>query len=307
MGLRSRIHIINDFIKKPDDIPFQISLWQKLKFLVSGIVYDFGVAFLLIIFISFLAPLTEDYENILNQELYSFWMTIVFVTILPPLLEELIFRFPLKYKRNYLMRLIAYLFKVDLETFWRKHLRIIVYLFSAAFGFVHISNYSNVDFLFFVLSPILVGAQLFAGIIFSFFRLKLGYIWAILGHFSHNFILIMIGMLFYHNVFMTLVDDEEVKIEAAGLTYLVDEAPRLTFETTSNGNLLCLEAQNFSLQKVVNALYEEQDSLIIRDNERLHLKLISKQDSGYSKTKFLETLKEHYVFKKVLDSTSNKE
>ena len=63
----------------------------------------------------------------------------------------------------------------------------------------------------------------------------------------------------------------------------------------------------FSLQKVVNALYEEQDSLIIRDNERLHLKLISKQDSGYSKTKFLETLKEHYVFKKVVDSTSNKE
>ncbi|MEE3226246.1 MAG: CPBP family intramembrane glutamic endopeptidase [Bacteroidota bacterium] len=304
MGLRSRIRIINTFIKNPDDTPYAISVWEKLKFLVSGIVYDFGFAFLFLILMSLIEPLTKGYENVLNQELYSFWMSILLITIVPPVLEEFVFRFPLKYKRNYLLRLIAYLFKLDLETFWKKHLRIIVYVFSAAFGFVHMSNYSNVDIWFFILSPILVGAQLFAGIIFSFFRLKLGFIWAILGHFSHNFILIMMAFLFYHNVMIPLVDDDAVKIEAAGLAFEVEETSILHFDTTQQGNLLCLEAQNYSLQKLVDSLYTS-DTLKLRDNELINLHLLSKQDSGFTKLKFLETLQEHYVFKKVVDSTRN--
>ena len=193
MGFRNRIGVINDFLKKPDDLVFKISFWEKVKFLLTGIVYDFGVAFVFIILMGLLEPLLSGYENILNAERYPFWKSIIMMTILPPLLEESIFRWPLKYKRNYLLRGIAYVFKTDFSGFWKKHLRIIVYVFASIFGFVHLSNYSNVDFLFFVLAPIIVGAQLFAGLIFSFLRLKLGFVWALLGHFLHNFILIMMA------------------------------------------------------------------------------------------------------------------
>ncbi|MFD2826159.1 type II CAAX prenyl endopeptidase Rce1 family protein [Leeuwenhoekiella polynyae] len=306
MGFRARVSSINNFIKKPNDIPFPISTWEKFKYLISGVIYDFIVAFIFVILISILEPLMTPYENVLNSELHSFWISILLITILPPLLEELIFRFPLKYKRNYVFRFIAYLFKTDFSGFWKKHLRIIVYLFSAIFGFIHLSNYNNVDLVFFMLAPIIVGAQLFAGIIFSFFRLKLGFVWALLGHFSHNFILIMMSFMFFHNVERSLVDDDEVKIEATGIAFKLDNPERLTIDSLQNGNILCLDAQNYSLQKLLDELYHT-DTLSIRDNDQLDLKLYSKKEEGYTKDQLLDVLKEHYTFKKVSDSISKNE
>ena len=306
MGFRVCVNSINNFIKKPDDIPFSISTWEKFKYLISGVIYDFIIAFIFVILISILEPLMTPYENVLNSKLYSFWMSILLITIVPPLLEEFIFRFPLKYERNYIFRFIAYLFKTDFSGFWKKHLRVIVYLFSATFGFIHLSNYNNVDVVFFMLAPIIVGAQLFAGIIFSFFRLKLGFVWALFGHFSHNFILIMMSFLFFHNVEQNLVDDDNVKIEATGIAFKVDKQERLNIDSLQDGNILCLDAQNYSLQKLIDELYLA-DTLKIRDNDQLNLKLFSKKEEGYSKNQLLEVLKEHYTFKKVTDSISKNE
>lgn len=303
MGFRARVNSINRFIKAPNDLPLSISNWEKFKFLVSGIIYDFIIAFVFVILISVLEPLMTPYENVLNSELYSFWISILLITIIPPVLEEFIFRFPLKYKRNYLLRFVAYLFKTDFSAFWKKHLKVIVYLFSATFGFIHLSNYNNVDLIFFLLAPIIVGAQLFAGIVFSFFRLKLGFVWALLGHFSHNFILIMMSFLFFHNVERSLVDDAAVKIETTGIAFKLDTPERLNVDSLKNGNLLCLEAQNYSLQKLVDTLYHT-DTLQIRDNDQLDLKLFSKKEEGYAKAELLEVLEEYYTFKKTTDSGS---
>ena len=305
MGLRSRIDIINTFIKNPNDVVFPVSIWKKVKFLVAAVIYDFGVAFLFVILISFLEPLMQPYENILNVDKYTIWKSILIICILTPLLEESIFRLPLKYKRNYIFRIIGFVFKTDFSEFWKRNLKLIVYVFSATFGFIHLSNYTNVDFLFFVLAPVIVGAQLFAGIIFSFLRLKLGFIWAVLGHFSHNFILIMLSFLFFHNVERIVVDDENVIIKATGIAYTVDRKPKFNRDTLNNGNILCLEAQNYSLQDIVDALYKG-DSLKIRDNDQLDLVVFSKNAEGYSKADFLTVLKENFTFKKTIDSTETR-
>lgn len=306
MGFRTRVNSINNFIRRPDDVPFSISTWEKFKYLISGVIYDFIIAFIFVIFISVLEPLMTPYENVLNSELNSFWWSILTITILGPFFEELIFRFPLKYERNYIFRFIAHLYKTDFSIFWKKNIRIIIYLFSAIFGFIHLGNYNNVDLVFFMLAPIVVGAQLFAGIVFSFFRLKLGFVWAILGHFSHNFILIMMSFLFFHNVERSLVNDDAVKIETTGIAFKVDKQERLNIDSLQNGNILCLDAQNYSLQKLLDELYHT-DTLKIRDNDQLDLKIFSKKDAGYSKNQLLEVLQEHYTFKKVTDSISKSE
>ncbi|MDP5043620.1 MAG: CPBP family intramembrane metalloprotease [Leeuwenhoekiella sp.] len=302
MGLGSRITVINSFIKNPDDLVLPVSVWEKIKLLLSAVIYDFGIAFIFVIFMGALSPVLEPYENLLNSESYTIWTSILIICILTPLLEEGIFRFSLKYKRNYPLRALGYLLKKDFSGFWKRNLRVIVYLFSAVFGFIHLSNYTNVDLTFFLLAPIIVGAQLFAGIIFSFLRLKLGFLWAVLGHFFHNFILIMLAFLFFHNVERVLVDNENVNFKATGIAFTVERASTLSFDTLNDGNILCLEAQNYSLQKVVDILYPS-DSLKIRDNDQVDFHLISKTSEGYAKEEFLKVLKEHYTFKKTKDST----
>ncbi|MFI8380307.1 CPBP family intramembrane glutamic endopeptidase [Leeuwenhoekiella sp. NPDC079379] len=302
MGLGSRIEDINSFIKSPDDCVFQVSIWEKIKYLITAVSYDFGIAFIFVILSGVLSPLLEPYENLLNTETYTIWTSILIICILTPLLEEGIFRFSLKYKRNYLLRVLGYLLKKDFSNFWKRNLRPIVYIVSAVFGFIHLSNYTNVDLTFFLLAPIIVGAQLFAGIIFSFLRLKLGFLWAVLGHFFHNFILIMLAFLFFHNVERELINNENVIFKATGIAFTVERASNMSFDTLNNGNLLCLEVQNYSLQKVVDKLYPS-DSLKIRDNDQVDFNLISKTPEGYAKEEFLKVLKEHYTFKKSKDST----
>ena len=294
MSFASRVGIINEFIKRPDDRVLSLSFWQKIKFLFSSIVYDLAIAMGFVVLLTFLEPLTAEYENLLNKDLYPFWQAILYMTILPPLIEETIFRFPLKYKRNYLLRGLAYLFKTDFSTFWRKHLRVIVYLFSSVFGLVHLSNYENVDWIFFVLAPIITGPQLAAGVIFSFLRLKLGFVWALLGHFLHNFSLIMLSFLAFHNVERPLVDNEQVSIETTGIAFEVERSTRMVYDSAPNGNLLCLEAQNYELQNLIDHFYTK-DSIQVRDNDRLDLKLYSKSDEGYSREDLLEVLEEHYT------------
>ena len=114
------------------------------------------------------------------------------------------------------------------------------------------------------------------------------------------------SFLFFHNVEQNLVDDDNVKIEATGIAFKVDKQERLNIDSLQDGNILCLDAQNYSLQKLIDELYLA-DTLKIRDNDQLNLKLFSKKEEGYSKNQLLEVLKEHYTFKKVTDSISKNE
>lgn len=91
--------------------------------------------------------------------------------IIAPLLEELIFRAPLLGLRN------------------SKHFKIWVYVFVAAFGFVHITNF-NMTSTILLLSPLLVLPQINLGIFASYICVRFGYFWAVLLHGSYNFILL---------------------------------------------------------------------------------------------------------------------
>ncbi|MBT8205735.1 MAG: CPBP family intramembrane metalloprotease [Eudoraea sp.] len=95
----------------------------------------------------------------------------LFVVILAPALEELIFRAPLS------------LFKKA------TYFPLIFYLSVLLFGAVHLLNFEY-EVGFYGFAILLILPQLSAGVFLGFIRVKMGLGWAILLHAFHNFILL---------------------------------------------------------------------------------------------------------------------
>lgn len=114
--------------------------------------------------------------------------------ILAPFIEELIFRLPLNYKRNYLFKLIGNLIgKERVRNFWFKNYSLFFYLFILAFGLVHINNYKDESINILLLSPILVLPQIIGGTVMAYIRMKLGFFWGFLQHAIFNSALMVIA------------------------------------------------------------------------------------------------------------------
>lgn len=94
-----------------------------------------------------------------------------FAVVLAPLLEELLFRGPLVWFKN------------------RNSFRYAFYVSVALFGLTHISNFENLDGLYWAV-PLLVLPQLCAGVFLGFIRVRHGLIWSILLHAAQNLVLV---------------------------------------------------------------------------------------------------------------------
>jgi hypothetical protein len=137
--------------------------------------------------------------------------------IISPFIEEIIFRLPLNYRRNYLFKLVGTVVgKRRVKNFWFKYYTVFFYLFIIAFGLVHISNYKDESLAILILSPILVLPQIIGGTIMAYLRMKLGFFWGFLQHAIFNSALLIIA--FYSNIEEKVTIDNEnfkLKIEVA--------------------------------------------------------------------------------------------
>lgn len=97
----------------------------------------------------------------------------LFAVVMAPILEELIFRAPLKLFRK-------------VENF-----KIVFYTFAIIFGLIHIANF-NTTLNVVLLSPILVAPQIILGGYLGFIRVRFGLIWSIALHACYNGILMAI-------------------------------------------------------------------------------------------------------------------
>jgi len=222
-------HFILTFLKNPrQDIRSEQELPEQLK----EIFLIFICTFIIVIVV--VAPLMFsllDMENIPNklQELSENISELQFFllgVIAAPLLEELVFRFPLKYRKGILLILLAFLsillfflankflnqqYAVILalllfvpyalllitqaspisEQGLKKLFPFVFYLTAAMFGFAHVSNYA-LDPSLWYMTPVLVMPQLLLGMILGFVRLRYG-LWAsILMHAMNNFFPFMV-------------------------------------------------------------------------------------------------------------------
>lgn len=102
----------------------------------------------------------------------SLFLFIIFGVIIAPVLEELVFRYPLKFVKP-------------------KYLKFAVYLSSIAFGLVHSINYENSQPLFYALLPIIISSQALGGFVLAYLRLREGLLWSM---FSHGLFNAMVGL-----------------------------------------------------------------------------------------------------------------
>ncbi|MEP2279662.1 CPBP family intramembrane glutamic endopeptidase [Maribacter sp.] len=105
-------------------------------------------------------------------ENYSALLIFFLAVIIAPFFEELLFRGPLIFFKN------------------SKFFKPIFYLFTIAFGFMHISNFEmNTQVLLF--SPLLVAPQIGVGFILGFIRVKYGLVWSMALHAFYNMVLVI--------------------------------------------------------------------------------------------------------------------
>jgi hypothetical protein len=155
----------------------------------------------------------------------------LFLVLVIPLYEEFLFRISLRYsklnlsittsaiflcishslfKLNYLHSLgiafvtflIGYLLlfkkldKQKTDRFWEKNITLFFYFSSIFFGVLHLANFIDLKWVHFLFFPILVGEQIFRGLIWGYLRLTLknGIVYSILLHFLTNLPILFLRM-----------------------------------------------------------------------------------------------------------------
>ena len=165
------------FAKKPiyeQDVNSNAS--DKLRLFTKLLVLALGSSILLLIIASVIQyifnievgkhAIDDLFDN--NSEIKIF----VLAVILAPFLEELIFRGPLLFFKN------------------SKYFSTALYIFTIAFGLVHISNFELTTQVL-LLSPLLVAPQVSVGFILGYIRVKFGLIWSMALHACYNMVLII--------------------------------------------------------------------------------------------------------------------
>ncbi|WP_134089938.1 CPBP family intramembrane glutamic endopeptidase [Olivibacter sp. XZL3] len=289
---------INAFIREPVEFFSEpLSRIEKVRIFFIAFLYKLVVVCL------FLAILymVDKYLMVLRQPLLNMrlWVYLLFAIIVAPLLEELIFRLPLRYHQNWLWRKIERLFGLEPSVFWKKNYRYILYTCVLLFGVIHLVNYSNSEFFFYLIAPVIVGSQLFGGLILSYTRLKLGFWWSVVKHGLWNALVILLSLTFFHNKEVVRITEKDVNLSLHELGYLDKKAQSFKISRLENGLIDFLEVSNSSVQQLIDSLYLDDELKVLNDTW-ISLKLQAPE--GYDQQALLRVLKEQYQ----ITSTENR-
>lgn len=195
-------HFASDaYVEGP--IPQRRSTGGRALFVLLAV--DLGLAFLLAGLIGLIAEsgLVDMDNHAVADALaeYSVWQLMLIAVIGTPLLEELIFRLPLRFQTNPIAgiaRLVSprtnpetdVLLAADRRASWDKYFPYIFYGLTAAFAFVHLLNYGDWTMGLLLVSPLLVAPQFVMGALAGFLRVRFGFWWAYGLHAGHNLVLV---------------------------------------------------------------------------------------------------------------------
>jgi hypothetical protein len=212
---RNYIH----FLKEPDPNPNHQKIttkkkWQTLLIFIFIDVLLVIPSVLLILLIQEVSNL--DLDNHAVSDLANDFGLIALILlggVLSPFIEEIIFRLPLNYKRNYLFKLIGLAIgRETIKKYWFKHYSAFFYFFIVLFGSVHIFNYKDQALEILLLSPILILPQIIGGTVMAYLRMNLGFFWGFLQHAIFNSALMILA--FYSNLEeKVMIDNEDFKLK----------------------------------------------------------------------------------------------
>jgi len=236
--MKKATQLIFKFFLKPEQDSFSgQTITDKIKWLLFLLVFE--MPFMLVALSLYYLLVTNglvNSENHLVGELIknnNITFIVIFLILVGPFIEELIFRLPLRYKKaNFIPLTVVILFFAGTLLFKKLHLSLalsiplfvvftafsIFYIFNRRmaenrdkflssnyhyffysltilFALIHISNFNySVSLLLF--APIIVLPQFVAGFLFGLIRIKQGFIWGFFLHALHNAIFILPVLLF---------------------------------------------------------------------------------------------------------------
>ncbi len=281
------------WLKNPDDIELPLSTGGKFQITCQLLLFQLLVA------VPFVGLITLIHHHVIKLEspLYdwSLFETILLIVVLVPLIEEFFFRFPLKYKRNYLARFINSLSPGWLEKRWNWIFKYFLFLLAFAFGIIHLTNFTNTGIVFFALFPVIVGSQMIGGLLLSYSRIKFGFIWSWFQHGAYNFILILATVLFLHNQEIINFSEEKLSIEIRELQFIDKTASSYATSYCTDceeGLIYSVEGENISLYGLIDSLGLEGSKPY--DNAWINVKI--KSDRGITKKEIGDILRKEIKF-----------
>lgn len=175
------------FLRKPDDSSLRLTLKERARGLVILFFLNFILSLGSLFAMTFAVEETGS-EFARNRD-YHETLVLIFGVFLMPFIEELIFRYFLRYER-----INPWLIN---RKKWNAVFPYLVYSSTLAFALVHLFNYSfvfnrNIWFVY----PLLVLPQLFAGIILVFLRVRFNFYHSVIYHMFWNlFFMVIVPVL----------------------------------------------------------------------------------------------------------------
>ncbi len=206
-----------DFVKNPSYMNqgATMILNEKISFIKQLLKFK---ALLLIIILPILIY-TKRLTGASYNDLPDTWTTYLSIVIIAPIMEEIIFRYGLRYSKTILacliwipiywivkhtvpqsnlplsiglsllsipiIRFAMKPFDAQLEKLWIRGFPFLFHVFAITFGLIHLSNYSNISNYFLAIP--LVSSQFVSGYVLGFVRMKFGLIYSMGLHFVWNF------------------------------------------------------------------------------------------------------------------------
>lgn len=181
-----------NFYKNPKDVRIKnYTLIKNIKYILYTFLADLSLTLIFFPFLYLLSKnnlIPEDFERI-NYTDNTLLKSLMVIAVFVPLLEEIIFRFPIRYNKLYRYFISA---KV-----WDFLFKILVYIIPLLFGFVHLSNFGDLTLPLILMSPVLIGSQIIGGYLYTFLRVKFNFVSAVVTHMLWNLVL-SLGVIFYY-------------------------------------------------------------------------------------------------------------
>lgn len=292
-------NIVKDFylfLKKPQEIFTEsLSAKQKWKILFSILLLDFILVIIasgILSFIdSFLFKLESDqFEDVFSNK--GVFSIILIASIFVPLIEELIFRFALKYERNLLFHFFDFLSNNKAKILWLKNFRIFFYLSAILFALTHLTNYSNNSIFFYIVAPLIVLPQFIGGITLGYLRLKLGFFWGVLQHGLYNLIIFSFGILFFNTNQLTKITNADYSLEINTLELGLNKPIKLE-KYESGYRIDSIIGNNITVKELAEIL-NSSDNILLKKSTRLNIHFINKTNSKNPESIILNELKKEF-------------
>lgn len=274
---KSTISNLYSFSKNPtEDINKNQSVSFKLKAFITILLLN---VFLMIV-IGFAIQSLMEYFGIKQEEhaiakaLNQLPFGIIFLMgcVFIPFLEEIIFRLPLLYKNNYLLKIFVFILteigitkKEKAILIWNKHYKYVFYFYTIAFALMHLMNFPFSKTIL-LLTPFIVLPQFILGILTGYLRVKFGFLWGLLLHILNNVIFLIVPILFITNT-------EKINITNQDYDILIVENNGININSSSNYGNKNITIDNASFVRIISSLEKVQKKLIIVPEELSTLKL----------------------------------